>query len=390
MEKQRKQRILVFIDWYLPGYKAGGPVRSMANMTAHLASEFDFYIVTRNTEYGESEPYTTVRADSWNNVQPGVQVWYASHGRTSLTRWRKLIQAVKPDVVYINGIYSPLFSLLPLVAARLLKWPQIIVAPRGMLAKSAIRLKRGKKELFLMAAARIGFYRRVCWHVTNEAEGAQVTALFGENVKMVVAANLARKVLPETGTCHKEPGLLRLCCFARIAPEKNTLYAIECLQLIKEKVQVEFHLYGQIYNQSYWKECLLAMEQLPQGITVTHKGSVEPEAISETLRQYHLLFLPSRGENFGHVILESLMAGRPVLISDQTPWQGLSSKKAGLDLPLDNKQRYASAIIQFAGMTQVLFDEWSKGARQLGRNVAEDRLLVKKYVEMFGGNKTNE
>ena len=36
-------------------------------------------------------------------------------------------------------------------------------------------------------------------------------------------------------------------------------------------------------------------------------------------QEYDLLFLPTKGENFGHVILESMSAGTPVLISDTTP-----------------------------------------------------------------------
>ncbi|MBI9061941.1 MAG: hypothetical protein JEZ14_08115 [Marinilabiliaceae bacterium] len=46
-----KKKILIFIDWFLPGYKAGGPVRSMANMVEYLMEEYDFFIVTRNTDY---------------------------------------------------------------------------------------------------------------------------------------------------------------------------------------------------------------------------------------------------------------------------------------------------------------------------------------------------
>ncbi len=32
----------LFIDWYLPGFRAGGPIQSMANLVAHLSSDFRF------------------------------------------------------------------------------------------------------------------------------------------------------------------------------------------------------------------------------------------------------------------------------------------------------------------------------------------------------------
>ena len=45
-----KKKILVFIDWYLPGFRAGGPIRSCANLISHLSDEFDFNIVTTDTD----------------------------------------------------------------------------------------------------------------------------------------------------------------------------------------------------------------------------------------------------------------------------------------------------------------------------------------------------
>ena len=45
-----KPKILILTDWYLPGTNAGGPVRSIANMIAHLKNEFLFKIITRDIE----------------------------------------------------------------------------------------------------------------------------------------------------------------------------------------------------------------------------------------------------------------------------------------------------------------------------------------------------
>jgi hypothetical protein len=128
MNNTLKKKILVFIDWYLPGYKAGGPVRSMANMTGHLSDDFDFYIVTRNNEYGETTPYTNTVPDSWNDLTSGVKVWYASEDQTSLSVWKHLIKTSHCDVVYINGVYSPKCSLLPLIAAKLVLFKNVIDA----------------------------------------------------------------------------------------------------------------------------------------------------------------------------------------------------------------------------------------------------------------------
>ena len=233
-------------------------------------------------------------------------------------------------MVYINGVYSPKFSLLPLIAAKLLRFKHVIVAPRGMLAGSAINVKKGKKQLFLKVAQWLRLYKNVQWHVTNQAEEEQVRQQIDRQAQTTIANNLPRKVTTPFTPVAKVEGSVRLCSPARLAPEKNTLYAIQCLKDLPDNITVELDLYGQIYNQTYWQECLAEIELLPANTAVTHKGFIEPEEIPTTIKEYHALFLPSRGENFGHVILESFMAGRPVLISDQTPWRNL---KIGAEEP---------------------------------------------------------
>lgn len=381
-----KKKILVFIDWYLPGYKAGGPVRSMANMTGHLSGEFDFYIVTRNNEYGETAPYTDTIADSWNDLMPGVKVWYASEGKTSLAVWKHLIKTTSCDVVYINGVYSPKFSLLPLIAAKLLRFKHVIVAPRGMLAGSAINVKKGKKQMFLKAAQWLRLYKNVQWHVTNQAEEEQVRQQIDRQAQTTIANNLPRKVTTPFTPVAKTEGSVRLCSAARVAPEKNTLYAIQCLKDLPDNITVELDLYGQIYNQTYWQECLAEIELLPANIAVTHKGFIEPEEIPATIKEYHALFLPTRGENFGHVILESFMAGRPVLISDQTPWRNLHIRKAGWDLSLNNPKAFEEVLMLLDGMGQGEFEDWCRGAWQMGQESANDEALLDQYRKLFGKN----
>ena len=53
-DKQKK--ILVFIDWFLPGTNSGGPVRSVSNMIEHLGGDYEFLVVTRDTDYCANKP----------------------------------------------------------------------------------------------------------------------------------------------------------------------------------------------------------------------------------------------------------------------------------------------------------------------------------------------
>ena len=90
------KKILVFVDWFLPGYKAGGPIRSVANLTAHLSGEFEFFIVTRNTDYLETEAYADVEPNKWIDFAENVKVFYFSADKLSVDKSSTTIQ-LSPD-----------------------------------------------------------------------------------------------------------------------------------------------------------------------------------------------------------------------------------------------------------------------------------------------------
>jgi glycosyltransferase involved in cell wall biosynthesis len=74
---------------------------------------------------------------------------------------------------------------------------------------------------------------------------------------------------------------------------------------------------------------------MPLNISVNYKGVADNAKVIDIISNYDLFFLPTLGENYGHVIVESFCAGTPVLISDRTPWRNLNAHRVGWDLKLD-------------------------------------------------------
>lgn len=375
------KKILVFIDWFLPGYKAGGPVRSCANLIDHLSNEYEFSIVTRNTDYCETLPYPNVKSDEWNTLPNGVRVYYFSARQLNMSNIRRLLVQEKYDVVYLNGIYSPYFTLIPLFYLRRMNKP-VVIAARGMLARSALAVKSSKKKLFLFFMKFAGLFRNVLFHATTEEEAKDIREQLGDKVRIKVAANLPRR--QGAGTLHerlKQQGVTRLVNIARIAPEKNLAYALEALTLVKNNI--EFDFYGPVYDKTYWEECQRSIALMPDNVKVNYRGVVEPDRIGDTLAGYHFMLMPTRGENFGHVILESLSAGCPVIISDQTPWRGLEQRKAGWDLPLDEKNEFTRVIERCAAMDQQEYNEWSAAAFEYASGFLSNDQTLQQNRELF-------
>jgi len=49
-------RILILTDYYLPGYKGGGPMRTLSTMVDRLGDEYRFRVLTRDRDLGDTEP----------------------------------------------------------------------------------------------------------------------------------------------------------------------------------------------------------------------------------------------------------------------------------------------------------------------------------------------
>ncbi len=376
-----KPQVLAFIDWYKPFYKAGGPVRSMVNLVDHIGDRVDFHIVAGDRDYMARSSPNDLKQDEWSTLPTGERVWYASPQQRTLKQWKQLLRERAWDVVYINGLYSKWSTIAPLWILRGTKQRRI-VAVRGMLARGPMKQSPAKKRAFLLFIKTVGCFKGVEFQATNAEEVEDIRRWIGRDVKIHLVPNLGRKVeVSAPAPIQKNAGKLRLVSVGRIAPEKNTLFAIERLRDVQGEVR--FDLYGTVYDQAYWKRCQEAVAKLPANIIVEWHGHIEQDRVAAVLAEAHALYMPSVGENFGHTMLEALMVGRPLLISDRTPWKELEAKQAGWDIPLEEPERFNATIEALLSMDQLGFDRLANGASQLSERYLSDPANVERSYLLF-------
>lgn len=376
-----RPQVLVFIGWYAPGFKAGGPVRSLVNLVDHLRDRIDLHIVTSDTDYTASQPYEGIQPDVWTTLPGGERVWYASSRMANSSTWKRILRERAWDAVYLNGIYSWSYSILPLWLLRSTHQRRI-VAVRGMLASGMMRFGTLKKRAFLAVMRALGCYKGVEFQATNPEEVRDIQRWISPSAVVHLVPNLARRAIAEAPPARRKvPGELRLVSVARIAVEKNTLFAIECLQGLEGDIR--FDLFGPVYDQGYWQQCQEAIHKLDPRIKVSWNGVIHPDQVPELFAGYHALFMPSRGENFGHTMAEALLSGLPLLISDRTPWKDLEQHQAGWDLPLDDVPAFKRAIQHLLEADQGTFDQWSRGAFRLAGRYLNDPDHVERSFRLF-------
>ena len=143
-----------------PGYKAGGPIRTLANMVDKLGDEFQFKIVTADRDFDDTKPYTGIKLDCWNRVGK-ADVFYMSPKKRSLKDFKKVLCSTECDILYLNSFFSPHFTIKPLLLRRLRLIPDrpLIIAPRGEFSTGALGLKSLKKRVYIAAAKAFGLYK---------------------------------------------------------------------------------------------------------------------------------------------------------------------------------------------------------------------------------------
>ncbi len=348
-----KIKVLIITGRYLPGYKDGGPVRSLKNLTDYLGDEYEFWILTCDRDHGDMEAYAGIQHGEWNRVGK-ANVYYVPPHRFSFKIIKTLAENM--DVIYVSGCFND-YAIKTLLLKRinLLKRP-VVIAAMGLFSPLAFRIKYIKKKLFVVALNLSGLCRNIYWSATSEMEVNEISRqIWTRSDQFFVAEDLPRFVEDRVIKKRKIQNEIRVVWISRIAPKKNLLGAVKVLNNVHSKVN--FVIYGPVHDAEYWEKCQAELKKLPDNVQWEYRNELESEQVVKELEQYHVFLFPTFGENYGHVIQEAMSAGCVCVLSDQTPWRNLDQKGIGGVLPVDDTIGMAKKIDEYAAMGQ---NEWNQ------------------------------
>jgi glycosyltransferase involved in cell wall biosynthesis len=352
MKAPQKPTILILIGYYLPGFKAGGPLRTISNMVNMLCDDYYFKIITRDRDLGDSTSYSDIIHDEWNDLGT-AQVYYMRPNELKFYKLNSFIKNIQYDYMYLNSFFDPIFTLKVLLGKKmnLINDTNIVLAPRGEFSKGALGIKRLKKTTFISIIRHLGFLNKLTFHASTNLEFQDIkNALSIKDRSIRIALNLP-SVPIGLKLCEldfNQASLnrpLRIIFLSRISPKKNLHFALEILSRVE--TEIDFDIYGPKEDEKYWEKCCNLISNLPNNVSINVLGNIRHDDIYKTFAKYDLFFFPTQGENYGHVIAESLIAGTPVLLSDQTPWRNMNSQGFGWDINLNNENEFVKIIENF-------------------------------------------
>ena len=368
-------KIFITIPWFLPAYRAGGPIQSIANLVREFHVGVQYYIFTSDTDLNGAA-LDNITVNEWVDFNEHTKVWYAGPEKISDSLVKR-VEEIKPDVLFIVGVFSWHFNMVPVMFCKV---PKKILSTRGMLHPGALSQKKWKKKIFLQGFKLMEYHHKVQFHATDEEERKYITTQFGKPATIFLAGNYPTNI----GFVERERKAaesLKLVSIAILSSMKNILLVLQALQQVEATIQ--YDIYGPVKDENYRDECLLQIKSLPKNVSVFVHKEIEPHEVRNVLAEADVFILPSKSENFGHAMYEALSAGLPLITSHNTPWINLESSHAGMNVGLEGTGEITSAIDHFGKMPEEVFEQWRQGALEYAAAAVDKEILKKRYSEMF-------
>lgn len=376
-----KKKLLFIYEYFTPATKAGGIVSSLKHLANLLEKDYQVFVYT--SSYDANGEHLEIESNQWVNDHK-FSVYYATGGFSK--KLKRVVEQVEPDICYFNGLYNVHFVFKSLLEFRFNQKPkpEFWLCPRGMLQAGALKVKPLKKRVYLFAFKLLRLHRMVRWHATDDQEMKDIVLNMGQDIKVKLAYDTPGDVSGSIVPIVKKSGSLRLCFLSLITEKKNLKGLLIWLQNFKAESCINLDIYGPVKDTDYWRTCEKLISKLPERVKCRYGGEVKPHDVVALLNEYHFLILPSLGENFGHVIYESLSVGRPVMISDNTPWTRVVDWKAGFVNSVDEPGNWLSAMDEALQLDQTEYDQYVANARALAKNYLEVQNLREQYNQLFG------
>jgi glycosyltransferase involved in cell wall biosynthesis len=361
----RRPTVLLAMGVIWPGAAANGPVQSCVNLLDALAADYDFRVIARDRPFDPRAPRPDIKTGVWID-RGNYRALYVRPENFTPSYFFRLLAETPHDLVQLNGFFDREFTIPILVARRFAGRSRrpVLLSPRGEFAPGALHIRPWRKRFYLTGSRIFGLLDGVWLQATTDREREDIGAALSGFGDIVVAPNIPTRAEVEGSTRParmKEKGHVKLVFVGRISPMKNLDLALTVLSKVRSPV--EYQIIGPVEDESLWRSCRELIRAMPAHITVRVRGVASQAEVRVMLRDADALFLPTRGENFGHAIVEALSEGTPVLISDRTPWNAVTTAGAGWALPLEEKGAFVRAIEDLANMDGATWAAVSAAAR---------------------------
>lgn len=299
----------------------GGTTAYMQLLATQLKDYIELVVVTGNSPNPVKLSDIKVQFINLNPIR-----WFSIQ-----KEFRYFLETEKPDIVHINGIWTPQNWLFQKEAQRL--GIKVILSPHGMLEPYILRRHPLKKKIALALYQNQAVRNANYLHATAQSELNQIQKLGYNQTAAVIPNGIdLSEIQPKTnwGTIQN------ILFLSRVHPKKGIEILIETIaQLMPNSLKITIAGEG---DPNYIDKLKKQTQQKGVSQYFDFIGSVYGQQKWTLYKQADLFVLPTYSENFGIVVAEALATGIPVITTTGTPWQELETHNCGwwVDISVEN------------------------------------------------------
>jgi glycosyltransferase involved in cell wall biosynthesis len=307
-------QILFITPFYAPEWKFGGPPRKISSLAKELTRRgHNVRVVTFHSERPNERGQA--RIDS-------IDVQYLPWLGTGLRQWPRDLGPLRQEIeaasiVHCYGLYN---SICPAAARLALRSSTpFVIEPMGMFVPRVRRffLKRiynaiVTRRLFRHAAAVIATSELEARELRNgHVAGKILVRHNGISLDFSSDPNAAARLRSEWSVASENQ---LIGYIGRISRKKGLIQLIAAFDRVNSSA-AKLLIAGPVSEPSYLKSVKDAVQASPRRDDVILEGLLEGGRYLAALQALDLFVLPSENENFGNSAAEAVMAGVPVLLT---------------------------------------------------------------------------
>jgi glycosyltransferase involved in cell wall biosynthesis len=342
--------------------KEGGTAEYMRLLGSELKNHIEIIVVT-----GITSTPIEIKGVEIKFFKTNVLRWFSM-----LKEFRIFLLIEKPDVVHINGIWSPQNWGFQKVAQEL--GIKVILSPHGMLESWILAQNPWKKKLGLFLYQKKAIQRSECLHATAQMEEDSIRKLGFKNEIKIIPNGID---LIDVKKNKEQYGSRKMVFLSRIHPKKG----IELLLKAWGNSNTEGWILEIAGNgdENYIANLIQSARDLKN---VNFVGAKYGEDKWDFLRSADVMVLPTHSENFGIVVAEALAVGVPVITTQGTPWEDLERYQCGwwVDLSVLNLEK----VIQKVTYTSVdQLENMGSNGKKLVKEKYEIKAVAKQMNDLY-------
>lgn len=273
--------------------------------------------------------------------------------------FKEFLEIETPDLVHINGIWTPDNWLFHKVAIKL--GIKVVLSPHGMLEPYILNRNSLKKKIALLLYQDKAVKSAEYLHTTSKLELENIRDI-GYHQKAIIIPNGIdiSEVKPKSNWTKNEK--INILFLSRVHPKKGIETLIDAVAELKYDDLI-INIAGE-GDDDYISKLKKQAAKRSVSHLINFVGGVYGNDKWLLYKKSDLFVLPTFSENFGIVVAEALATGIPVITTKGTPWHELKTKGCGwwIDLSINNlKEALRDAI----GKSQKELEEMGKRGIQL-------------------------